>query len=137
MNTLIRLRKSSPTALLILLLASGGVSLAKQSEPPRGEAQHGDLPRVQNAKVEKRNVAGTLAAAMAEAEKNATSPSWVGYSVAAVAGQHTICCGNYNDGEGCGTCALETDGEGWSGTKSRHVSITDHKNGESRANQGI
>ena len=60
-------------------------------------------------------VAGTLAATMADAEKNATNPVWVGYTVKAIPGQRTICCGNYNtNGEGCGICKLENDRNGWS-----------------------
>jgi hypothetical protein len=119
MNTLTRLPKSSLAALSILLLASGGASLAKQSEAPRGEAQQSDLPRVEKAKIEKRNVAGTLAATMADVEKNATSALWVGYAVNAVAGQGTVCCGNYNDGENCRKCVLETgDGRNAVGPKS-------------------
>ena len=110
MNTLTRLHKSSLTTLSILLLASGGASLAKQSEAPRG-----DLPRVVNARVEKRSVTGTLAATIAEVEKNAASPMWVGYSVKSVQGERTICCGKYSDsrGEGCGRCELEADRDHW------------------------
>jgi hypothetical protein len=135
MNTLIRLRNSSLAALLILLVAGGGVSLANQSGVSRTEAEQGDLPRIENAKLEKRNVAGTLAVTMADLEKNATSPLWVGYGVGAVAGQHTICCGNYNDSSAqwCGQCALETDGERWKGTKSGNGA--DHKDSGSGANQ--
>jgi hypothetical protein len=44
---------------------------------------------------------------MTALEKSATSAMWVGYAVNAVAGQSTICCGNYNDGESCRKCALE------------------------------
>lgn len=44
---------------------------------------------------------------MADIEKNAANPLWVGYAVNVVAGQHSICCGNYNDGESCRKCALE------------------------------
>jgi HEAT repeat protein len=115
MNTLTRLHKSSLTTLSILLLASGGASLAKQSEAPRGEAQRGDLPRVENARVEKRSVTGRLAATIAEVEKNAASPTWVGYSVKAAEGERTICCGNYSDSraEGCGRCELEADRDHW------------------------
>jgi hypothetical protein len=136
MNTLIRLRKSSLAALLILLVAGGDVSLAKQSGVSRTETEQGDLPRIENARVEKRNVAGTLAVTMADLAKNATGPVWIGYGVGAVAGQHTICCGNYNDSSAqwCGKCALETDGERWRGTKSENGA--DHKDSGSGANQG-
>jgi HEAT repeat protein len=139
MNTLTRLRKSSLTALLILLLATGGASLAKQSAVPRGVTEQGDLPRVENAKVETRNVTGTLADIMADLEKNATSPVWVGFLMPAVAGQRTTCCGNDGDSSArwCGKCLLETDREHWSGMKGGHGDITDHKDRDSGANQGI
>jgi hypothetical protein len=139
MNTLTRLRKSSLTTIVILLVASGGMSLAKQGEVQKVEAQQSDLPRIDNAKVERRNVTGTLAATMADFEKNATAPVWVGYGVAAVAGQRTICCRNYSDSSAqwCGKCSLERDRDGWSGTKSRNGGITYNKDSDSGANQGV
>jgi HEAT repeats len=119
-----------------LLVAGGGMSLAKQSGGSRTEAKQGDLPRIENAKLENRNVAGTLAVTMADLEKNATGPMWVGYGVGAVAGQHTICCGNYNasSAQWCGKCALETDGEERSGQEAGHGS--GHKDSGSGANHG-
>jgi hypothetical protein len=138
MTTLMQLRKSSLTTLLILFVAGGSASLAKQGEAPRGVTLQGDLPGVENAKVQKRDVAVTLAATTADLEKNATSPVWVGYAVNAVAGQRSICCGNYNDSTNgwCGKCALEADGERWSGTKSGHGGTSDHKDSDPGANQG-
>jgi hypothetical protein len=85
------------------VLSAGGVSGSR--------AQQSDAPRVEHASVQTRSVSGTLAATMAGSEKNATRALWVGYAVNAVAGQRSICCGNYNDGESCRKCALET-GEG-------------------------
>jgi HEAT repeat protein len=136
MNTWMRLRNSSLAALLILSVAGGGVSLAKQSSISRTEADQGDLPRIENAKLEKRNVAGSLAATMADLERNATSPLWVGYGVGAVAGQHTMCCGNYNDSSAqwCGKCALETDGDNRNGAKAGNG--TGHKDSDRDANHG-
>ena len=131
-----RLRNSSLTTLLILLLGSGGASLAKQNEAPRADTDRGYLPRIENAKVERRNVTGTLPDIMADLEKNATSPVWVGYTVAAVAGERTICCENYSDSSAqCGRCSLEADHEGWSGTKSHNGGIAGHKDSDSGTNQ--
>jgi HEAT repeats len=76
------------------------------------QAQQSDTPQIENAKIQTRSVTGTLAATMADVEKNAANPMWVGYAVNAVAGQRTICCGNYNDGESCRKCALETGDAG-------------------------
>src|ERR1700720_4667582 len=119
MNSLARLRKSSLAALVILLLAGGGVSIAKQNEAPGGDTGEGDFPRIENAKVERRNVTGTLANVIADLEKNATSPVWVGFLMPAVAGQRTTCCGNDRDSSApwCGKCLLETERDGRTGTK--------------------
>ena len=137
MKTLMRLRRSSLTVVLILLVAGSGANLAKQNEVPRGDAGHGDLPLIENAKVEKRNVIGALADIMADLEKNATSPMWVGFLIPAVAGQPTICCGNYSDSSAqwCGRCSLEADHEGWGGTKSPDGRIAGHQDSDSGANQ--
>jgi HEAT repeats len=87
------------------LLAASFVLWASGARETR--AQQSDTPQVENAQVQTRSVAGTLAATMADVEKNAANPMWVGYAVNAVAGQRSICCGNYNDGESCRKCALE------------------------------
>jgi len=136
MNTLMRLRKSLLAALLILLVAGGGVSRAKQSGGSRTGTEQGDLPRIENAKVERRNVAGTLAVTMADLEKGATGPVWVGYGVVAVAGERSICCGNDSDSSAqrCGKCALETDRDGQNGTKAANGD--NHTDSHSGANQG-
>jgi HEAT repeats len=98
MKTAIALRNGLLAASFVLW--AGGASGSR--------AQQSDTPRVENAQVQTRSVNGTLAATMTELEKNATSALWVSYAVNAVAGQRSICCGNYNDGESCRKCALET-----------------------------
>jgi HEAT repeat protein len=102
-------------ALLILLGVFGGASRAQQPNAQQNETQNG-MPRVENAQVQTRSVPGTLAATVGEAEKNPASPTWIGYTVKAVAGESSICCGNYNDvnGIGCGKCELETEHQRWS-----------------------
>jgi HEAT repeats len=87
------------------LLAASFVLWAGGARETR--AQQTDTTQVENAQVQTRSVSGTLAATMTELEKSATTALWVGYAVNAVAGQHSICCGNYNDGESCRKCALE------------------------------
>ncbi len=100
-------------AMLTLLnfSATSNAGAAQESSAPREAA-----PRVENAKVETRNVAGTLANTIADAEKNAAAATWLGYSVKAVAGQRTICCGNFSDGHDmrCGKCELEAEHNHWS-----------------------
>jgi HEAT repeat protein len=98
MKTAIALRNGLLAASFVLLSCGASGSRAQQS----------DTPRIENAQVQTRSVSGTLAATMGDVEKNAANPMWVGYVVDEVAGQHSICCGNYNDGESCMKCALET-----------------------------
>jgi HEAT repeat protein len=69
-----------------------------------------ETPQVINAKIETRAVTGSLAETLRGIEAQADKPEWVGYSVAEVAGDRTVCCGNYNDSySGCGTCRLEKE----------------------------
>ena len=108
MKTANTLRNGLLAASFVLLTCGASGSRAQQS----------DTSRIENAQVQTRSVSGTLAATMAELEKSATSALWVGYAVNVVAGQHSICCGNYNDGERCRKCALENgDARGAVNTK--------------------
>ncbi|MGC2463728.1 MAG: HEAT repeat domain-containing protein [Candidatus Acidiferrum sp.] len=69
-----------------------------------------EAPQVMNAKMETRAVTGALAETFRGIEAQADKPEWVGYSVAEIAGDRTVCCGNFNDGYGsCGTCRLEKE----------------------------
>ncbi|HKW63961.1 MAG TPA: HEAT repeat domain-containing protein [Candidatus Acidoferrum sp.] len=77
-----------------------------------------DMPRVESAQAETRAVAGSLEATFRGILAQAEKPEWVGYSVDETAGERGMCCGNWNDGAGCGTCRLENDQNYWtSGTK--------------------
>lgn len=77
-----------------------------------------DTPHVQSAQAETRAVAGTLEATFRGILAQAEKPEWVGYSVDEIAGDRGMCCGNWNDGAGCGTCRLENDHDNWtSGSK--------------------
>jgi HEAT repeat protein len=72
--------------------------------------QSGDAPRVVNAKMETRAISTSLADTLHGIEAQADKPEWVGYSVPGIAGDRSVCCGNYNDGYGgCGTCRLEKE----------------------------
>ena len=78
-----------------------------------------DRPRVENAKAETRAVTGSLDAAFRGILAQAERPEWVGYSVDDISDNRSMCCGNWNDGAGCGTCRLENDHNNWtSGSKS-------------------
>jgi hypothetical protein len=88
--------------------------VAQESVTGQSAAKTGGAPHIENARMEARGVAGTLAATMADLEKNAAKPTWVGYGVRMVAGERTVCCGNYDSRvQDCGKCALETGGDHW------------------------
>jgi hypothetical protein len=98
--------------------AAGGASPA----PIQAGAE---APQVVNAKIETRAVSGALAEALRGIEAQADEAEWVAYSVAEIAGDRTVCCGNFNDGYGrCGTCRLEKE----NGATSR-TSQKDEKDG--------
>jgi HEAT repeat protein len=68
-----------------------------------------EMPRIENAKVETQAVISSLAATFRELAGKADKPEWVGYGVAEIAGERNVCCGNYSDSGGCGTCRLEKE----------------------------
>src|SRR5271163_2280319 len=71
-----------------------------------------ETPNVLNAKIEARAVTASLAETLRGIESQAEKPEWVGYSVAEIPGDRTMCCGNFSDGDGyrnCGTCRLEKE----------------------------
>jgi len=82
-----------------------------------------EMPRVDSAQAQTRAVAGTLEATFRGILAQADKPEWVGYSVDEIAGDRSMCCGNWNDGAGCGTCRLEKDRETTGGTTHADGSI--------------
>ena len=76
-----------------------------------------EMPRVESAQAETRAVTGSLDAAFRGILAQAEKPEWVGYSVDEIPGDRSMCCGNWNDGAGCGTCRLENDHNWTSGSK--------------------
>jgi len=75
-----------------------------------------EMPRVESAQVETRVVAGSLDTTFRGILAQAEKPEWVGYSVDDISGERSMCCGNWNDGAGCGTCRLENDHNWTSGS---------------------
>jgi len=72
--------------------------------------QSTETPQVVNAKIETRAVTGPLRDAFRAVEAQADKAEWVGYGVAEIMGDRTVCCGNFNDSYGsCGTCRLEKE----------------------------
>ena len=72
------------------------------------QGQDTSMPRIDNARVETRALAGPLAAEIQKWAANAAQPQWFGYAVPSAARDRNVCCGNYSDsGLGCGMCRLE------------------------------
>src|SRR6266853_2678668 len=74
-------------------------------------AQLSGKPQITNAKAEEREVKAGLAQEVDAWAAAAEKAQWLGYSVAAVAGDHRMCCGDHggdwNGGRACGPCQLE------------------------------
>jgi HEAT repeats len=68
-------------------------------------------PQIMNGQVETRAVATNLSNTVEQIEGEGNKPLWIAYGVEEIAGERSVCCGNYNNGENvaCGTCKLETE----------------------------
>ena len=77
-------------------------------------AQSSDAPQVENARLEKKALAGSLVAAVKAWAANAAQPRWLGYAVPQMGRDRAMCCGDYDGGwrNGCGHCRLEDHGNG-------------------------
>ena len=64
-------------------------------------------PRVSNGEVRPSAVSGRLTRATIEALASKTGPSWVGYAVPAIDGEHSMCCWNNDSNDCCQSCRLE------------------------------
>jgi len=85
---------------------------AARGASPAGTEAGAEAPQVVHAKIETRALSGTLAETLRGIEAQADKAEWVGYRVAEIAGDRTVCCGNFNDGYGgCGTCRLEKEND--------------------------
>jgi len=116
------LRKVLGLAMILAGISSAAVQLANGGAPPRpGQAspvaaQAAEAPRVENAKLETRTVGASLDATFREIANAAEKAVWVGYSVDQIPGNREACCNNnWNDGN-CGTCRLEKENSGTTGT---------------------
>ncbi len=71
-----------------------------------------DQSQFVNAKVETRSAAQGLETAVQQIVGQSQQLVWLAYEVEAVAGNHSVCCGNYHSDNGievCGTCNLENE----------------------------
>jgi hypothetical protein len=89
------------------ILLSLGVILA--AAVPAAKAQSSDAPQIENARVERKALAGPLAAEVKAWTAKAEGPQWLGYAVPQMGRERTMCCGDYDGGwrNGCGHCRLE------------------------------
>jgi HEAT repeat protein len=85
------------------------VIFAAATAIPTARAQSSDAPQIENARVEKKALAGPLAAEVKAWATKAEQPHWLGYSVPQMGRERTMCCGDYGGpwGNGCGHCRLE------------------------------
>jgi HEAT repeat protein len=77
-----------------------------------------NTPRIEHARLEKRALAGPLAAEVTKWAEQAVQPQWIGYAMAQVASdRQQACCENEYGSRGiaaCGTCRLEGGEQGFS-----------------------
>ena len=101
-------------SMITVQLARGGA--ARSGQASTAVAPTTESPRVENAMVETRAVSTSLEATMRELTAAADKAQWIGYRVDQIAGERGVCCNNnWNDGN-CGTCRLEKENSGSSGT---------------------
>lgn len=118
-----------------LLLAGAALGIPKPAAPHANSTPAqtaAEMAQVVNAKLETRAVSGTLAETFRGIQSQGDKPEWVGYSVAQVTGDRTVCCGNYSDGYNhCDACNLERE-NGYTINNSNSSSST-HANNSSSA----
>jgi len=119
---LLALRKALGFAMIVAGISIATVQLAKGGAPARlGQAspvtaQASEAPRIANAKLETRAVGASLDTDIREIAAAVEKPEWLGYDVEEVAGERGVCCdNNWNEGN-CGTCKLEKENGGTTGT---------------------
>src|ERR1700737_1861015 len=105
-----RARTLATTILAIISL----VSFASLAPFTRAQERDTTAPQIENARLEKRALSEPLGAEVKRWAEQAEQPQWLGYAVPQVAGDHTMCCGDYNgSGPGyCGNCRLESGDSG-------------------------
>ncbi len=89
------------------LVVAGMLAGAAVGQQPARMSQ----PQIVDGQVETRAVATNLRSTVEQIEGQGTKPVWIAYGVEEIAGERTVCCGNYNNGEntGCGTCRIENE----------------------------
>lgn len=73
-----------------------------------GDAAPGSAqPRISNGQLQPTPLNGRLTRAVLETLGSASAPTWVGYAVPAIDGEHQMCCWNNDGGGCCQGCRLE------------------------------
>jgi hypothetical protein len=99
------MQKITLLAFAAAMLWSSGTRAGQAAAPAAREG----APRIENAQLLTRAADANLAGAIQAVAQQAEKPTWIGYRVPRIDSEHSICCGNYNDGEVCGTCKLESE----------------------------
>jgi hypothetical protein len=86
-----------------------GMILAVVTATPTAAAQNGDALQIENARVEKKTLAGPLAIEVKAWASKAEGPQWLGYAVSQMGRERMMCCDDYDGSwrNGCGHCRLE------------------------------
>src|SRR5882762_740601 len=110
------------------IILSLSLTLASAIAIPAAEAQTqtSDTPQVENARLEKKALAGPLAAEVKSWASKAEQPQWLGYAVPQMGRDRTMCCGDYGGswGNGCGHCRLEDRDHGTNMTSKDEAGTT-------------
>lgn len=102
------MQKITLLALAAAMLLSSGTRAGQTAATAATEG----APRILNAQRETQAADANLASTIQAVAQQAEKPTWIGYRVQRITSEHSICCGNYNDGEICGTCKLENERSG-------------------------
>jgi hypothetical protein len=96
---------------ITLLALAAAMLLASGTRAGQGAATAAPdgAPRILHAQRETQAADGNLASAIEKVAQQAEKPTWMAYRVPRIDSEHSICCGNYNDGESCETCQLENE----------------------------
>jgi len=103
-----------------------GAIIAAATAIPVATAQSIDAPQIENARLEKKALAGSLAAEVKAWAAKAEQPQWMGYVVPQMGRDRAMCCDNYDGSwrNGCGTCRLEERGNGTNMTSKEEAGTT-------------
>src|SRR5258707_2388310 len=98
----------------IILSLSLTIAWAIAIPAAEAQTQTSDTPQVENARLEKKSLAGPLAAEVKSWASKAEQPQWLGYAVPQMGRDRTMCCGDYGGswGKGCRHCRPRDPGHG-------------------------